>query len=89
MTVGDKSPIFIRMTNHSADEAVASEVRAALAKRRKTAADLAKVCGITAHTAGRRLNAAVPFTVVELLTIAEWLEVDLHDLLPQTAQVPA
>lgn len=73
------------MTNHSGlDEQIASEVRAALAKHRKTAADLARVCGISAHTAGRRLNGASPFSIVELFTIAEWLGTDMQSFIPTT-----
>lgn len=51
---------------------VADEVRAEMARQRKTAADLAIAIGTTQHTVGRRLNGATPFNVAELAAIAEF-----------------
>lgn len=75
---------MIRMELHAPiDEAgegvshrLAAEVRAELARQKRTAGELAEVLGITAHTAGRRLSGAVPFNVVELNTAARWLGMD-------------
>ena len=64
------------MTNHPTAEAVASDVRAEMARQRKTQAELATVLGVTAHTVGRRLSGDVPFNVIELVQIGLWLGVE-------------
>ena len=64
---------------------VAGQVRAELARRNKTAADMAKELGCNQHTAGRRLNGSVPFTAAELVQIAAWLGIDTADLFPRKA----
>lgn len=69
----------------AAAEKVAREVRAELARQKRTAAQLAAVIGVTAHTAGRRLSGATPFNVVELGAIAEWLGVEPYRLLGEDA----
>lgn len=71
------------MTDHAAAgqaaaARVAGEVRAELARQRKTAADLATALGMTPHTAGRRLAGEVPFDVVELVQVALWLGVSVE-----------
>lgn len=66
---------------------IADEVRAEMARQRKTAADLAGVIGVTQHTAGRRLSGAIPFDVVELARVAAWLGVGTADLIARA--VPA
>jgi transcriptional regulator with XRE-family HTH domain len=68
------------MTNHSTAERVAAEVRAQMARQRKTQGDLAEALGISEHTAGRRMRALVPFDVVELERIALWLDVPVATL---------
>ncbi|WP_169309959.1 helix-turn-helix domain-containing protein [Aeromicrobium marinum] len=60
-------------TFHAAAEAVAGEVRAEMARQRKTQAELATILGTTTATAGRRLDGSVPFDVVELCMVAGWL----------------
>lgn len=60
--------------------AVADEVRAELARQRKTAADLARVLGLSAHTTGRRLNGDAPFDVTELAVTAGWLGLSVSAL---------
>lgn len=57
-------------------EAVGMEVRAGLARRRRTQNELAEVLGITPGTASRRLSGESPFDVVELIAIGAWLDVD-------------
>lgn len=64
----------------AAAERIAAEVRAELARQRKTAGDLAAALGITPHTAGRRLTGEVPFNVLEIEQIAAWLEVPSKQL---------
>jgi transcriptional regulator with XRE-family HTH domain len=68
------------MTNHPAAELVAREVRAELARQRKTAGDLAAALGVTPHTIGRRLSGETHFTIVEVAQIALFLGVPLRDL---------
>lgn len=64
----------------AASRSVAGELRAELARQRRTAADLALVLGTTPHTAGKRLNGQSPFTIVELAQATAWLGVSLHAL---------
>ncbi|MGR9839052.1 helix-turn-helix domain-containing protein, partial [Escherichia coli] len=63
---------------------LAGEVRAELARQKRTAGEMAQVLGITAHTAGRRLSGAVPFNVTELDAVARWLGVDVASLVQET-----
>lgn len=70
------------MTPTEYTEAVASEVRAALGRYRKTQADLAEVLGVTSATAGRRLSGEQPFDVLELAAICAWLGVPIEQLAP-------
>lgn len=65
------------MSNHSAAQFVSAAVRAELARKQKTAGDMARLLGITPHTAGRRLNGSVDFTVVDLLQLSAWLDVPM------------
>ncbi|MDI9889928.1 helix-turn-helix domain-containing protein [Microbacterium sp. IEGM 1404] len=66
-------------------ERLAAEVRAEMARQRRTAKEMAEVVGITAHTAGRRLSGAVPFNVVELGEVARWLGIRV-DVLMERAE---
>lgn len=66
-------------------EAVAAEVRAEMGRKRKSQADLAATLAITTATAGRRLSGEVPFDVIELMRVADWLDVDLLQLMPAKA----
>jgi hypothetical protein len=80
------------MTNHAgAAEAtaqrIADDVRAELARQKKTAGEMASVLGITAHTAGRRLNGDVPFNVVEIAIIARWLGLSVIELMRRAEDV--
>ncbi|WP_344734516.1 helix-turn-helix domain-containing protein [Nocardioides fonticola] len=70
---------------------VAAEVRAGMARRQPpaTAGELATVIDVTPHTAGRRLSGAIPFTVVELVLIANWLEIPPAELLNPGARSAA
>lgn len=68
------------MTPDQYAEAIGSEVRAELARQRKTQAELASTLGITSATAARRLSGASPFDVSELATVANWLGIPLSRL---------
>ncbi|WP_336791812.1 helix-turn-helix transcriptional regulator [Gordonia malaquae] len=69
------------MTQDSAQRAVCSAVRAEMARRRKTQADLAPVLGVTRQAVSRRLTGDVPLTVDELAAIADFLDVPVTQLL--------
>ncbi|HXH77281.1 helix-turn-helix transcriptional regulator [Nocardioides sp.] len=69
--------------------AIGSEVRAELARQRKTQADLAAALSLTPATIGRRLDGTSPFNVVELAKTANWLGVPVANLRPATPAVSA
>lgn len=60
----------------------ADAVRAELARKRRTQADLAAALDMTAHTLGRRLNGEVPFTIPEIVAVATYLDVSLDIFMP-------
>lgn len=62
-------------------ELIASEIRAWLARRKLTQGDLARHLGIARSAVSVRMSGARDFTLVELMEIAEWLDVTLADLL--------
>lgn len=64
-------------------EAIAAEVRAEMARQRKTQADLAAALGINPATAGKRLNCTAPFNTVELYKVAVWLGVPPEQFYPR------
>lgn len=72
----------MQMTPTGYGEAVAAEVRAELARQRKTQNDLAASLGITAATAARRLDGSVPFDTRELFALALWLNVPVSAFMP-------
>ncbi len=79
------------MTIHAADgraaaQRVAGEVRAEMARQKKTTAALAQALGIGAHTAGRRVSGEIPFDVLELAVVAHWLSVPLERLVGGTQE---
>ncbi|KIP88775.1 hypothetical protein RU09_14725 [Microbacterium sp. MEJ108Y] len=55
----------------------ADEVRAELARQRRTAGELALAIGTTQHTIGRRLNGSKPFNAIEMVLAARFLGVSL------------
>lgn len=62
-------------------ELIASEIRAWLARRKLTQGDLARHLGIARSAVSVRMSGARDFTLVELMEIAEWLDLTLADLL--------
>ncbi|WP_184242237.1 helix-turn-helix domain-containing protein [Micrococcus cohnii] len=60
---------------------VASEIRAWLGRRQKSQSDLARHLGIARSAVSVRMNATRDFTLVELMEIADWLDISLADLL--------
>lgn len=60
-----------------------------MARQLKTAGEMAQALGITAHTAGKRLNGRIPFTMVESARVAEWLGLDLLELMRRATSANA
>ena len=59
---------------------VAGQVRAEMARQRKTTAELATTLGVHKETARFRLNGERPFGLIELAKVAAWLQVDIDAL---------
>ncbi|WP_157480086.1 helix-turn-helix domain-containing protein [Leifsonia sp. Root227] len=61
--------------------AIAAEVRAELARQRKTKKSLAEATGISPYTLTRRLAGEKPFLAEELQDIVVFLELPMQDFL--------
>lgn len=70
-----------RAAGEATARAVTAEIRAEMGRQRFSNADLARILGVTEHTAGRRLRDEVPFDIVELHEVAAWLGVPISRLL--------
>ncbi|MGA6128815.1 MULTISPECIES: helix-turn-helix domain-containing protein [unclassified Microbacterium] len=66
---------------------IAGDLRAEMARQKRTGGELAEVLGISAHTAGRRLKGDIPFDVIELAAACDWLGISLVDVV-RRAQLP-
>lgn len=60
---------------------MAGEVRAEMARQRKTGVELASHLQISQQSASRRLTGETDFDLDEVASIAEWLDVDLYQLI--------
>jgi hypothetical protein len=63
----------------------ADEVRAEMARKRITAAELALSLGISAHTMGRRLSGQTPFNSNEMVIVARRMGVSMAVLWERAA----
>ena len=73
-------PIVVYITHMGSEnywEAVAGNVRAEMARRKRTATDLVNVLHMSRNSVYRRMNGEVPFDLAELQLVAEWLGVSL------------
>ena len=61
--------------------AIAAEVRALLARHRKSQADVVRHLGIKPNAASLRWQGKTPWSLAELLFLCDWLEVDAAELL--------
>lgn len=68
----------MRLREHAAEE-----IRALLARRRMSAAELARRTGIKQSTISRRMTGETAFDLDDLELIAEVLQVEVVDLLPR------
>lgn len=66
-------------------EKVAANIRAELARQKKTQAQLAEVWGINAASVSKRMSGAVPVDVNEVQMAAGWLGVPLSRLMGESA----
>lgn len=69
-------------TRSSLKQLVADELRAHMARKKKTGVELASVLQISQQAASRRMLGEVSLDLDELVLVADWLEVDFLDLLP-------
>lgn len=85
------------MELHASDEAgirlvsqrVAAELRAELARQKRSGRELSVVLGISEHTGGRRLNGETPFNMVELAAACGWLGISLSGLIRRAEDATA
>lgn len=70
-------------------EQVAAEVRAEMARQRKTGRELASLLSITQQSASRRLNASTDLSLDELDIIARWLAKPIQYFLDSTRESQA
>jgi len=62
-----------RMKAHERTGAVLTEIRAEMARQRRTQAQLAEHLNITQASLSRRFNGVVPITYEEVASVEEWL----------------
>ena len=63
-------------TMTSTTQSIAAEVRAELARHQRRGPEVARALDCSPSTISRKLNGRVPFTVAELVTIANLLGID-------------
>jgi transcriptional regulator with XRE-family HTH domain len=61
----------------------AAEVRAEMARQRKTGVGLAEALGLSQQTVSRRLTGQITFSLDELDRVAVWLGVDVLTFFPE------
>ena len=64
-----------------------ANVRAEIARRGMTQAEVAAAMGVSQSQFSKRLRGTIPFNINELSTIATLLDVPLGDLLPRSEAV--
>lgn len=60
---------------------VAGEVRAEMARQRKTSSDLATALGTSQSSASRRLTGETAFDLDEVAVVADWLNIPISQVL--------
>ena len=63
-------------------EAVAAEVRAQLARHRRSGRSIARELGYSQQSMSLRITGKIPFNVIELVAIAQLLDIPISSLLP-------
>ena len=69
------------MTTRTTNEVLGDEVRAWMARRRKTQADVGAVLRVTQSQVGKRLRGEIAWPVAEIVAVARFLGADPLDLL--------
>src|SRR4249920_1160092 len=64
-----------------ADEAFGRAVKMEMFRRRVTNRRLAQALGLHESAVGKKLHGERPWTLGEMIQVADWLDVDLRDLL--------
>ncbi|RJO71433.1 hypothetical protein D5S18_25005 [Nocardia panacis] len=59
---------------------VATEIRAEMARQRKSRVDLARLLGVSEGTATNRVSGTYAFDLNELVTVCQWLGKPLADI---------
>jgi len=67
---------------HDVANRTAGAVRAELARRRTSGRQMAEDLGISKTSLHRRLTGEYPFTITQLVAIADYLQLPLSSLLP-------
>lgn len=75
-------------TDRLPHESIADEVRAELARRKIDQTAVATALGVSQAGASRRLSGVTPFTINELVIIADLLGLPIARLLPETQVTP-
>lgn len=70
----------------SPSTAFSAEIRAFLARYRKTATDLALEVGVSEATIYRRLNEDSPWPLDEAIKAARWAGISIESLIPSDSQ---
>ena len=68
---------------------VAAAIRAEMASQRRTSEALARVLGVTEPTVAARLGGEIPFDLVELERVADWLGLAPSELVARADQPAA
>jgi hypothetical protein len=70
----------------SAAQRIAGEVRAELARQRRSQASLALALGISQQALSRRMTGDIPFNIDQLSTVASFLSMPLEALVASPVQ---
>jgi transcriptional regulator with XRE-family HTH domain len=70
----------------SAAQRIAGEVRAELARQRRSQASLALALGISQQALSRRMTGDIPFNIDQLSTVASFLSMPLEALVSSPVQ---
>lgn len=92
MTQPVTSPVTQGANGGTLDERVAAQIRALMAARRLTSAELGEALGISQSSASRRMVGEGTFTLNEIQAAADWLGVPITDIIipvPGVSYAPA
>lgn len=81
LTFGRTSALVFRSVKQTNNERTASAVRAEMARRKISGRALADGLGWSVASTWRRLNGTTAFRVDELASVADYLDVDMSDLI--------